>query len=311
MTAPGVRLLELCRNTQDEIFFVAPFMKSDLVSMILEAVPAAVQNIVFVTRWDISEIIAGVSDLDVYDLLKQRNGTLLLHPCLHAKYYRVDSKSLIGSANLTRKALGFCSTPNVELLIEQDCSLHDLKDLEKQLRKQGIKVTDNLRQQVAAQVAKVKESIGPALERIEGYELDFSGDNNTGWLPTCPKPEKLYQIYKSDRIDHMLESTSKSGVFDIKACKILPGLSEGEFYIYFKTQLESHPIVQKIIAITVSGITADVAIGIIEKDFERVHPRDLTSDNYWEILKNWLIFFFPSKFRRRPVGEVLEQSREL
>jgi hypothetical protein len=197
------------------------------------------------------------------------------------------------------------------LLIEQDCSLHDLIDLEKQLRKQGIKATDNLRQQVAAQVAKVKESIGPDLEKIEGYKFEFSGDDNTGWLPTCPKPEKLYQIFKSDRIDQMLENTFKAGVFDIKACKVLPGLSEEEFYIYFKTQLESHPIVQRIIAITTSGITDYVAIDIIENDFASTHQLDLTSDNYWEIMKNWLIFFFPSKFRRRPVGEVLEQSREL
>jgi hypothetical protein len=311
VTAPGIRLLELCGITQDEVFFVAPFMKSDVVSMILEAVPPSVQNIVFVTRWDISEIIAGVSDLDVYDLLKHRNGTLLLHPCLHAKYYRVDTKSLIGSANLTRKALGYCATPNVELLIEQDCSFQDLKDLEKQLREQGIRVTDNLRQQIAAQVDKVKESIGPAPENVEGYELEFSGDDNTGWLPTCPKPEKLYQIFQNDRIDQMLESTFKAGMFDIKICKVLPGLSEDEFYQYLKTQLESHPTVQKIIDISVLGITDNVAIDIIEKDFVSVHLRDLTSDNYWEILKNWLLFFFPSKFRRRPAGEILEQSREL
>lgn len=42
----------------------------------------------------------------------------MLHPSLHAKFYRIDDVVLIGSANLTSSAMGWSQQPNLEILCQ-------------------------------------------------------------------------------------------------------------------------------------------------------------------------------------------------
>ena len=102
----GAVVLDLCRSAGRELTVVAPFIKESVVVQILENVEKNV-TIRCVARWRPEEIKTGVSDLGVWRVLSQRHdGRLLLHQRIHAKYYRADHAYLIGSANLTNRALG-------------------------------------------------------------------------------------------------------------------------------------------------------------------------------------------------------------
>lgn len=85
-----------------------------------------------VTSWRKEHLLAGVSSLDLYEAVRQREGwTLYINDRLHAKVYcRNFETVLVGSANLTRNGLGDHEGSNIELLVEQPCD----DETERQLR---------------------------------------------------------------------------------------------------------------------------------------------------------------------------------
>ena len=114
---PGDDLRELMAAAEEEIVLAAPFIKVSALAGVLEHASQRVR-VTCITRWRAEEVAAGVSDLAVFDVLGARAGaTLLLWPRLHAKYFRADHRCLIGSANVTGRALGWVRPANVELLV--------------------------------------------------------------------------------------------------------------------------------------------------------------------------------------------------
>ena len=113
----GTELSKLCTEANKELLLVAPFIKASVIERLLDKISPGV-SLKCITRWFPEEIVAGVSDLEVWNLIQNHdNSSLWLRPDLHAKYYRADNRCLIGSANLTGKALGWSHYPNLELLV--------------------------------------------------------------------------------------------------------------------------------------------------------------------------------------------------
>ena len=67
----GNTLLELVRAAQKEVVLVAPFAKASVVERIVHAVSFG-GDIFCVTRWHSDEVKAGISDLEVWDVLRAR-----------------------------------------------------------------------------------------------------------------------------------------------------------------------------------------------------------------------------------------------
>ncbi len=107
MTSPlGEILLAAARQATDELLLVAPYIKLAALFKVLDVTPPSVKVRV-VTRWRLDELAGGVSDIAIWPVLFARaQSELWLQPALHAKYYRADSRSLLGSANLTGAGLG-------------------------------------------------------------------------------------------------------------------------------------------------------------------------------------------------------------
>src|SRR5258706_3983855 len=117
MQLPGDQLETLCKGAQRELLLVAPFVKAGTINRLFASVQDHVA-VKCITRWRPDEILAGVSDIEIWGLLKSRPlSTLLLRTDLHAKFYRADENCLVGSANLTATALGWSRQPNLELLL--------------------------------------------------------------------------------------------------------------------------------------------------------------------------------------------------
>ena len=93
----------------------APYIKEDSLRCLLDAAPR-IESLTCVTRWSPSDLAVGASDAAVRGLVMSRGGSFLLHPTLHAKYYRFDDVVLIGSANMTASGLGLAPNPNLEIL---------------------------------------------------------------------------------------------------------------------------------------------------------------------------------------------------
>src|SRR5688572_5725315 len=149
MTPLGTRLECLCAEARHEILLAAPFTKKDVVARLLEKVPLSV-SVRCVTRWRPEEILAGVSDIEVWPLLRDRHlASMWLRTDLHAKYYRVDERCLVGSANLTSMALGWTPHPNLELLVPLEAGDAALRGFEAVMLAGCVQVDDALFAQVA------------------------------------------------------------------------------------------------------------------------------------------------------------------
>jgi len=92
----------LCEHEVVDVF--AAFIKYDMLAEVLEMSPGVISRIV--VRWRSEDIIAGVSDLSIYELCKSFNITLFRNPQLHAKcFLAMNGDCLVGSANVTSKGL--------------------------------------------------------------------------------------------------------------------------------------------------------------------------------------------------------------
>lgn len=110
----GVELLRLLDGATSATF-IAPFITVAGFVPLLDALGAK-SSIAVYTRWIPAEVAAGVSDPAIYDLVAGRGGAVFLEPRLHAKAYITNREALVGSANLTARALGFVDQSNLEIL---------------------------------------------------------------------------------------------------------------------------------------------------------------------------------------------------
>ena len=139
MAGLGTKLLAYCSSAKS-LFIAAPYIKKGALVKVLEAARET-DSIVCVTRWRPEDILVGVSDVGCRNLVTGRGGSFRLHPHLHAKYYRFDNNSLIGSANLTPSAMGWVSQPNFEILCSAGTDF-DQQAFERELVRDSREVSD-------------------------------------------------------------------------------------------------------------------------------------------------------------------------
>src|SRR4051812_35805335 len=142
---PGDQLLQLCREARSTLVLCAPFAKCSVIARALAEVEGDVRVELF-TRWRPEEVAAGVSDTAVLDLVVAHGGAVYLCDRLHAKFYRCETKALVGSANLTATALGWVEQPNLELLLR--VQRDEVAGLERVLRSEALLATKETAEEV-------------------------------------------------------------------------------------------------------------------------------------------------------------------
>lgn len=303
--ALGNVLIEAARMTRTEACLIAPFIKVEVIERIFAELSRDVRVDV-VTRWIPAEVAAGVSDLEVFDLVSTRPGArLLLNGMLHAKLYRFDQTYRLGSANLTGRALGWRAPSNIEILRTADEPDKDLRTLEQTLLSTSMpanaKYRDEIRRQVDLLVKSGFDPLPLAAER---------GGLAASWLPTCPSPEKLWDVY-SDPLStrrRMVESSFEATCADIACLEVGAGLSEVQFYRVMSGALNQMPLVRLIEREAETGLDAGRAAELIAS---AGGAAPYATDEMWEILAAWLQYYFPDRYRMEPTGEVLRYGRVL
>lgn len=282
---PGDALEELLAGARSEAFFVAPFIKAPVMSRLLELLPDGVQLTV-VSRWTAQEVIAGVSDIEVWDLLGRGDrGRMILHPQLHAKYYRVDDRALLGSANLTGAALGWSSAPNIELL-EAHAPLPEFEEL---LMQQALEPTTSLYEQLALLVREVQAA--GADEEVWTVEID---DRKATWLPSTRHPEILWSAYVGDA-----EQLTRTGLAqtraDLRRLDLPPGLSETAFRHAVAAGLMAQPVLIELDGFLEEprrfGAVCDWFVERLELDHE-------AASLAWQTTLRWLTHYLPGRYTR-------------
>lgn len=309
-TLPGGAVLELVRTATNRIVVAAPYIKSKTIRRLFEAFPKTVMECICVTRWRPEDIVSGVCDLEILDDVSQMSGgRLLIHPNLHAKYYSNGQNTLVGSANLTSRGLGWHTPSNVELLVELPAEFPGLTDWEVALLSSSIDATEQLREQIRAQAEHLRQSHSMYL--LPEVEAETGENEEDIWVPRCPTPERLWTVYCGHGEDTMVSSAYVAACDDLAALLPPQGLTEDLFTVYVAGILRQTPLFIEIDRLTSVGLTDAKAQELLSDHFDNGAKDTANNNQRWHIIKSWLMHFFPKSYLLETDQEVLIKGREI
>ena len=297
--------LECCaKQAGGEIVLVAPFIKLGALKRIIGV--AGATPILCYTRWRADEMLAGVSDLTIWSELRERpNTSLRLINPLHAKYFRFDRQVVVGSCNITSKALGYVPNANLEIAVSLEQTVES-DQFEKALFEASVEVTDDLYAAMERAVAAAALARPPASVTEEEKEAIGNADGNevpaspigtrrewSTWLPYCRAPEMLFQVYDGSRPD--MSGGAYIAALEDLACLDLPvGLPEAIFSAYISSALIASPMVSQ-----VAKFAATARRFGEMRAFLKQISGTTNSTNDWQTLMRWLLHFQPDRFEMR------------
>lgn len=297
MKTTGDSLIRLCQTAETELILVAPFMKENVVRSLVNELNEDV-NLVCITRWRPEEIKFGVSDLGVWEVINQRaNSRLLLMPTLHAKFYRSGENCLIGSANLTNRALGWSKTPNIELLVPIDLD-EFLKIWEIELIDESVEANESIFHQMEKLVESL-ELLSPLPIDDRSYaeaEEIFEGEQNhnqVNWLPTLRYPDLLFKAYEG-RIDDLTTGARISASQDLQQLGIPYGLLEPSFNAVVGAVLLQKPMIHRVDNFLEEPRRFGEVRNLLKSSMEPSSPYDPSES--WQTLMRWLRYFLPERY---------------
>lgn len=309
MNRPGEAIVALLGTATKTSLIVAPFIRSHALEQILEAVPDGVE-VSIVTRWRPVDLLAGASDLGVFDITAARDIPLYLRHDLHAKMFAADRACLIGSANVTDTALGWCEPANLELLSLVDRDAPEIRAFEEELFRVAVRATSAQRdfmQRFIDDLAAVVQQ----LPRPEVATEELAGSLITpDWIPRSKNPEDLYTVYRGNT-----DAVGRAGLSDMRTelqqLGVSPGLTEPHFNSWVRATMCQAAVVAAVLTSIdkVGGISelefADLleSIGITNVD---VSPAEIL-----EVLRRWFNHFMLESYETKQDSIRLVRTKQI
>lgn len=221
---------------------LAPFIQSKALLRLLSDIPVA-NNLRVLTRWNQDDLKSGVSDPEVYTLLKSMDIPLFIHPKLHSKIFLAsNNKGMVGSGNLTGSGLGLSDS----ILQTETAAIVCFSKLDR-LR------VDNLFEGSDFVTPEMYES---AIRlALNNEEIEFKDTKeplysnfNLSDLPATDCPEKLWSIYQAGYPDEMADASVIKAWSDLLRYQIPMNIKyKHEFDTLVKAQFLSRPLVARVL----------------------------------------------------------------
>lgn len=297
MIVDGDRLRYLFKRAKHRVVICAPFIKKNTLLSLLDAIDESVQVDVF-TRWHLHELALGVSDLEVFDLLDTRkNSNLYLIQNLHAKLYSSDGEFLVGSANVTNSALGWSSSPNLEILVPVAATDHGLKSV-----LTAMKVAEEV---TPERKSELEDALGE-MPPIEQSYLEKTGESipdqersQEFWIPRCSMPRILWHLYQGEDLSKRYTlGTIEDGRDDLAHLYPPDGLEAWDFCDLIASRLRLSPIFSSFIEQIPRRLSEEKAFQILGDFFPDM--KDDEKKIQWDILTQWIVSFFSEYYEVAP-----------
>ena len=301
--ASGDILLAAIGAAKESVVVVAPYIKVSALDRIIERLPSHLDFLICVTRWLPGDIAAGVCDLEIMDMIEEfPAGRLLVHPRLHAKYYRADQRCFVGSSNVTERGLGWAPSANLEILLEAESNR--LAEWESALIEASLPATLELREHLKAKASALEEPNAlPSLPEVGGsaVSVDFN------WIPRCPVPERLWSVYNNEGWADMVDASREAAMQDLTHLALPKGLSKAVFETYVADILKQMPFLAEIEHMAAKGLSDSQAHALLSERF----IRENAVAQAWRIIKAWLLHFRGQSYRLAVGEEVLVKGRSI
>lgn len=284
----GDRVLNLVASATSEVIVVSPFITKYAIARVVESCPEDVPVSV-VGRFLPQDLAAKVSDLEAIEfLLDAPNVEIASHALLHGKLFRADRRCLVGSANVTCRALGWSRVSNVELLVECD---YDpvIEAFEREVRDNSERMTESRLRELRARVSQLEES-----ESLRDPDRDCQREGL--WIPKCRTPRYIYDVYIGEDEWRMLASAKAAATEDLRDLGPFPkALDRVSFEGILRGVLLSHPLTTW--AFEIGEVTDELAVRKIEELQVNDLESNIDSKFLWEIFQEWVQYFLADRIQ--------------
>lgn len=273
---PGDMLSSACSGAQ-HLIIAAPYIKADALTKVLADVnPAA--SLICITRWNLHDFAAGVSDTECRTIVTERGGSFRLHPSLHAKYYRIDDVILVGSANLTSSAMGWAPHSNLEIL----CRPGD--DFDAEAFQQSLF-------EGAREIGDEEFAHWESIAKISAQEIRKVTDATPrldAWRPETRDFRHLELSYQGREDEIASFDEQRAAQRDIQALLIPPGLTDEQVRTWASTCLLAAPFTNDVIRLHGTDTTSS------SRSLAEAYNLEITKARRdMETVQNWLRFLMP------------------
>ena len=289
-------------NAKTCVVIVAPFITLRAFNSIIEDIDPEV-TLKVVTRWISEELASGVSDCRIYESLSTNDkAELYLLDSLHAKYYRSDDEILIGSANITRRALRDGGESNFEILGSLRLSRSEVSEFERGLLQDACLVTDEIYAEWLEVQNQQREDSPDKVDLFEFQECDFStlGDY---WLPSIQDPRSLYSEYLE--LFNRRAGRDNRWSSELVRWRLPMGLKQDEFQAIVASRLLHEPTVMLLNEYLAAR---ERRFGEVARYLAEKLDLDSQGSDAWSTLLDWLLYFRSDDYshRRNPHSELVQ-----
>jgi hypothetical protein len=271
---------------------VSPFIKFDALRELIDECEDT-SELQVVVRWLAEDLVAGVSDVEIYPYLKNREIALFRHPSIHLKLYVYNhSLAFHTSGNVTKKGLGLTPNANVEIGCPVTLEENDWRNL-LNLLATSEEIDDKMYEQALKYTAENKHQTKklPPLILTPSTKKDFT----LASLPASEDPRQLYHFYTSELDPQTTEAGAAEFVHDLMLYSLPSGLGEDEFFLKLEENFRKNTFTKSLANfVRKSGSARFGAIKTWIKqqcsDTPRPYRRDLQVVT--RHLYNWLSHFY-------------------
>ena len=135
---------EALKDAKKSVVVLSAYVKSVGIKWLQEKLQGKDVKCTIITRWTKGDLAQGSSDLECYDLAKERNWNFKILNDLHAKVMLIDDEIIfLGSPNLTGRGMSLIPVSNQEIGIKIKAIDKDLKIIN-QLSEEAALVNDKI-----------------------------------------------------------------------------------------------------------------------------------------------------------------------
>lgn len=250
-----------------------------------------------ITRWRVSDLISGASNLGVFELLDSQRIPLYINYRLHAKIFQFRDRSmLVGSSNATCRGLGMLAESDCNIEVSsfvQDVGLHDEHEL-RLLRDNCIRVDSDVVRAFQAAIRELPDNSAKS-------ELDFAIYSQflsrrrflLSDLPSVNCPRTLIDTLLQH--DGPICALPPKVLFDCITLHINERMSEKDLESHIRQYFTGNLFVRFVVnEIRRNG---SMSFGAVTS-LVHTHCRDVPCPNRGDVkicvqnLYNWLVYFF-------------------
>jgi len=276
-------VLKFVEEAETLAIFV-PYIKLN----VLEEILSQTKNCRYiVVRWEVKDLLERASDLEIYEVCKEKKISLFRNARLHLKLYLDADKAYLTTANISSRALNYGKYENYNY--EMGVKIDKL-ELEDRIYLQNILDESQLIDDRMMEAIKEQLSLLALDEEGGDFEFKNIADKKDFLLSSLPMSEdinKLKEYYKSRSAPTQVEYDCM--VHDLSLYTIPTGLKEEEFLNRLSVFFFEHPFIQAFLK-EINSAGGELYFGRV-RQWLAANCADSPTPRAWEVTKNVQILY--------------------